>query len=47
MDIGYLILLLLVLVHVATAVFLYLRARQERPGLEDAQAMPREAPEAR
>ena len=38
MDIGYVIILLLVLVYGATAAFLYLRARQ-------APAAPEEAPE--
>ena len=42
MDIGYVILLLLVLVYGATAAFLYLRARQEQPGPEAAQEMPPE-----
>ena len=46
MDIGYVILLLLVLVHGATAVFLYFRARQQEPTVpEEAQEMPQEEPE--
>ena len=53
MDIGYVILLLLVLVHGATAAFLYLRARGEQPGPEAAlemlpevdQEIPPEGPE--
>jgi hypothetical protein len=46
MDIGYVILLLLVLVHGATAAFLYWRAQQEPTVPEEAQAMPPEEPEA-
>ena len=42
MDIGYVILLLLVLVHGAAAAFLYLRARGEQPGPEAALEMPPE-----
>ena len=45
MDIGYVILLLLVLVYGATAAFLYLRARQEPTVPEEAQEMPPEEPE--
>ena len=45
MDIGYVILLLLVLVHGATAAFLYLRARQEPAVPDEAQEMPPEEPE--
>jgi len=46
MDIGYVILLLLVLVHGATAAFLYWRAQQEPTVPEEAQEMPPEEPEA-
>jgi hypothetical protein len=42
MDIGYVILLLLVLVYGATAAFLYLRARREQPGPEAAPGLPPE-----
>ena len=45
MDIGYVILLLLVLVHGATAAFLYLRARQEPTVPEEAQKLPPEETE--
>ena len=45
MDIGYVILLLLVLVYGATAVFLYIRARQVPPVSEEAQEVPSEGPE--
>ena len=45
MDIGYVILLLLVLVYGATAVFLYLRARQEPPTREEAKEVLPEEPE--
>ena len=45
MDIGYVIILLLVLVHGATAAFLYLRARQEPSVPEEAQEKPPEEPE--
>lgn len=41
MDIGYVILLLLVLVYGATAALLYLRARREQPGPEAALGLPR------
>jgi hypothetical protein len=44
MDIGYVILLLLVLVYGATAAFLYFRARQPTVP-EEAQEMPPEEPE--
>ena len=45
MDIGYVILLLLVLVYGTTAVFLYLRARQEPSVPDEAQETPPEEPE--
>ena len=45
MDIGYVILLLLVLVHGATAAFLYWRAQQKPAFPEEAQEMPPEEPE--
>jgi hypothetical protein len=35
MDTGYVIILLLVLVYCSTAIFLYLRARQYEPGLQE------------
>ena len=44
MDIGYVILLLLVLVYGATAAFLYFRARQVPTVPEEAQEMPPEEP---
>ena len=40
MDTGYVILLLLGLVYCATAIFLYLRARQGVPGSEARQEVP-------
>jgi hypothetical protein len=40
MDIGYVILLLLILVHACAAVFLYLRAREAPSGLEEAWGVP-------
>lgn len=47
MDMGYVVLLLLVLVYCSAAIFLYLRARQEKPGPEEtAEGMPEEEPEA-
>jgi hypothetical protein len=45
MDIGYVILLLLVLVYGATAAFLYMRARQQPTDPEDAREVPPEEPE--
>ena len=45
MNIGYVILLLLVLVYGATAVFLYLRARQAGSDSEVAEELPPEDPE--
>jgi len=45
MDIGYVILLLLALVHGATAAFLYFRVRQEPTVPEEAQEMSPEEPE--
>ena len=47
MDMGYVVLLLLILVYCSAAVFLYLRARQEEPGpVEAAEEMATEEPEA-
>ena len=46
MDMGYVIILLLVLVYCSTAIFLYLRARQEEPGSQEAPEVPPEEPEA-
>ena len=46
MDMGYVVLLLLVLVYCSAAIFLYLRARQEEPGQQAAEEMPKEEPEA-
>ena len=45
MDIGYVIILLLILVYGATAAFLYLRARQAPAAPEEAQEMPPDEPE--
>ena len=42
MDTGYVIILLLVLVYCSTAIFLYLRARQEQPGSRELQETPPE-----
>lgn len=41
MDMGYVVILLLVLVYCVTAMFLFIRARQERPTPEPT---PEEAP---
>jgi hypothetical protein len=46
MDIGYVILLLLVLVYASAAVFLYLRAQHGRIGSEETPEVPPEEPEA-
>jgi hypothetical protein len=46
MDMGYVILLLLVLVYCATAAYLYLRAKQEAPGEDEAPEVLPEEPEA-
>lgn len=46
MDIGYAILLLLGLVYIAAAIFLYLRARQSMPRPEQSPEAPPAEPEA-
>ena len=46
MDMGYVIILLLLLVYGATAAFLYLRARQKPTVSEEVQELPPEEPEA-
>jgi hypothetical protein len=46
MDMGYVILLLLGLVYCATAIFLYLRARQDKPRSEVTPEAPPAEPEA-
>lgn len=46
MDIGYVVLLLLLLVYLTTGIFLYLRARKAEPGPEEAPKVPPEDPEA-
>jgi hypothetical protein len=46
MDMGYVVILLLILVYCSAAIFLYLRARQVGPGPEVAEEMPEEEPEA-
>ena len=46
MDMGYVVLLLLILVYCSAAIFLYLRARQIEPGQEAVEEMPEEEPEA-
>ena len=45
MDIGYVILLLLVLVYGSTAVFLYFRAHRKHPGPEETSEGPPDEPE--
>ncbi len=45
MNLGYLIIFLLVLVYGATALFLFLRARQQGPGQEEAERVAQEEPE--
>lgn len=44
MDMGYVVLLLLILVYCSAAIFLYFRARQEGPEPEAAEEMPEEEP---
>lgn len=46
MDIGYVVLLLLVLVYLTTGIFLYFRARRVEPGPEEAPEVPPDEPEA-
>ena len=45
MDIGYVILLLLVLVYSSTAAFLYIRAHRKQPGPEETPEEPPDEPE--
>lgn len=40
MDIGYVVVLLLVLVYLTTGIFLYFRARKKVPGPEEAPEVP-------
>lgn len=46
MDIGYVVLLLLVLVYLTTGIFLYFRARKQKPGPEEAPEVPPHESEA-
>jgi len=46
MDMGYVIILLLLLVYGATAAFLYIRARKKTIVSEETQELPPEGPEA-
>ena len=46
MDVGYVVLLLMCLVYCATAIFLYARAKQREPGVDEGQQASSEEPEA-